>query len=131
MNEGSIFIVSNDDGIARALQITLAAKGYRVRNTRNIDDALPRIGSVQCDVVLFDGDSSPCTSTEACRKIRDCSDVSIVIMGSDSSPEARMAAMRAGADAYIGKPFGILDIFAMIRANLHTSRQRDAAYQVN
>jgi DNA-binding response OmpR family regulator len=118
MVEGSILVISNEQGIARSLKITLAAKGYEVTNAYNIDEAVRLTGSRKHDLVLLDSDFSSATAIDACRELRASSDTAIVVISSDNSAEKRARAIMAGADAYIAKPFGVAEIFAGVEACL-------------
>jgi DNA-binding response OmpR family regulator len=115
MSDGTILVVSNELSFARTLRIILAAKGYEVVNTASVDDAVRPSDFCEYDLVLLDNDTSFPTTVEACREIRACSDVAIVIISSDNSEETKSRAFLAGANAYIPKPFGVAEIFASAR----------------
>jgi two-component system KDP operon response regulator KdpE len=121
MSEGSILLVSNEFGIARALRLTLAAKGYEVTTVESLAEAVELSESGKRDLVLLDCESSAAT-LEACREIRACSDVAIVVVSSDGSEDKRARASLAGADDYVLKPFGINEITGSISANIHKSK---------
>ena len=129
MSEGSILVVSNGPSIVRALQITLAAKGYEVTNTGDVCEAVELSEARKHDLVLLDYEAAP--AIEACRKIRACSDVTIILMSADYSHEKKTSAFLAGADAFIPKPFGMAEILASVRKNMHKIREGDETYQMN
>jgi two-component system KDP operon response regulator KdpE len=118
MSEGSILVISSELSIARALRITLAARGYEVTNTGSVGEAVELSGSRKHDLILLDSDASSATVVEACREIRASSDMAIVIISSDNSAEKKARAIQAGANAYISKPFGVAEIFASVRATM-------------
>lgn len=126
MSEGSILVVSNERGISRAVRITLAAKGYEVTNTGTVAAAVEMSESGKYDVVLLDNDTSSATASCACRKLRARSGAAIIVIGSDNSEEKKAHAIRAGADAYLAKPFGVAEMFAGVHANM-----RKLGMQVN
>jgi two-component system, OmpR family, KDP operon response regulator KdpE len=117
MSEGSILVVSREPSIARALRITLEAKGYEVTNLDSVDDVIKR-SSRNDDLVLLDNDTSALSATAACREIRACSDIAIIILSGENSEEKKAHAISAGADAYILKPFGVEEVFARVQASL-------------
>jgi two-component system KDP operon response regulator KdpE len=125
MSEGSILVVSDEPSIGRALRITLTAKGYEV-NTGSVAEAVKLSESGKYDVVLLDNDTSSATANEACRKIRARSGAAIIVIGSGNSEERKAHAIRAGADAYIPKPFGVAEMFAGVHSNM-----RKVGMQVN
>jgi two-component system KDP operon response regulator KdpE len=116
MKEGSILVVSNEVSIARALRLTLGAKGYEVTTAESTKDAVDLSGTGKHDLVLLDNDGAAAT-LEACRQIRARSDMAIIFISSDTSEDKKARAILAGADGYIAKPFGIADIFALVCAN--------------
>lgn len=118
MSEGSILVVSKEPSIVRALHITLAAKGYEVTNLESVEDVVRQSDPWKYDLVLLDNDTSSPSTAEACREIRACSDMAIIIMSGENSEEKKTHAILAGADAYIPKPFGVEEISARIRANI-------------
>lgn len=122
MAYGSILIVSQEVSFARALQITLVAKGYEVTNTTSIDDAVRLSDSGKYDLVLLDDDTSPATTLRACREIRAYSDTGIIVVSEETSKEARARAIDAGADTYVSKPFGVAEIFSGVRKNMRRVR---------
>jgi two-component system KDP operon response regulator KdpE len=118
MTEGSILVVSEEVSFGRVLRITLAAKGYKVTNTKSVGDAVKLSDSGKYDLVLLDSDASSASAIEACREIRACSDLAIIIVSGDKSEEEKARAIRAGASAYIPKPFGATEIFTGVRENM-------------
>jgi len=121
MREGSILVVSNEVSIARALRLTLAAKGYEVTTAESTTEAVDLSGSGKHDLVLLDNDGSA-AALEACRQIRARSGMAIIIISSDNSEDKKARAILAGADGYMTKPFGVVDIFALVRANTRNAK---------
>jgi len=122
MSEGCILVVSKEPSISRALRITLAAKGYQVTNLECVDDVVRQRDAWKYDLVLLDNDTSSASTLDACREIRACSDMAIIVMSGDNSEEKKAHAILAGADAYIPKPFGVDEVFARVQANLRKVR---------
>ena len=119
--EGSILVVSNEVSFSRALRIMLAAKGYEVTNTTSIEDAIVLGDSGRFDLVLLDSDTSCESAAEACQAIRACSDAAIIVVSGDNSDAGKSRTIRAGANAYMSKPFGVTEMFAAVREH---SRRR-------
>ena len=119
MREGSILVVSNEVSIARALRLTLMAKGYKVTTAESATEAVDLSMSAKHDLVLLDSDASAGSALDACRQIRARSDMAIIIISSDNSEDKKARAILAGADGYIAKPFGVVDIFTLVGANTH------------
>ena len=121
MREGSILVASNEVSVARALRLTLSAKGYKVTTAESVAEAVDLSETGKHDLILLDNDGLA-AALEACRQIRARSDMAIIIMSSDNSEDKRARAIRAGADGHIAKPFGVADIFAVVCASARTGR---------
>jgi len=124
MNEGSVLVVSNETGLARSLGVTLAAKGYHVSHTGSFHEAISLVELGKHDVLILDNEASPIATEQACRKIRACSKIAIIVIASDDSGQKKTDAILAGADAYLPKPFGVAEILASIRDTLQKSRAK-------
>jgi DNA-binding response OmpR family regulator len=122
MTEGSILVVSEEVSFGRVLRITLAAKGYKVTNMKNVGDAVRLGDSGKYDLILLDSDVLSASAIEACREIRACSDMGIMVVSGETSEEEKAQAIGAGADTYLPKPFGVAEIFSAVRRNIHRVR---------
>jgi len=91
---------------------------YEVTEARNGEDALDRISAEMPDLVLLDLNMPGMSGLETCQHLRSGSDVPIVILSVRNSEKDKVAALDAGADDYITKPFGMEELLARIRAAL-------------
>ncbi len=118
MNTGRILVVDDEPQIRRVLRTTLSAQGYEVFDVRTGEDALLAIRDQRFDLVLLDMNMPGMGGLAACREIRAGSDVAIIMLTVRNSELDKVTALDAGADDYITKPFGILELLARIRAAL-------------
>jgi two-component system KDP operon response regulator KdpE len=118
MTTGRILVVDDEPQIRRVLRTTLAAQGYEVFDAKTGEDALLAIRDQRFDLVLLDMNMPGIGGLAACREIRAGSDAAIIMLTVRDSEHDKVAALDAGADDYVTKPFGIPELSARIRAAL-------------
>lgn len=114
-----ILIVEDDPGISASLQRGLTRAGYTAQAVTSAADALT---ADSYDVVLLDLGLPDADGTELCATLRERSDAAILVITARGEEPDRVAALDAGADDYIVKPFGFAELMARIRAVLRRSR---------
>jgi DNA-binding response OmpR family regulator len=117
-----VLIVEDDPGIAGSLGRGLTRAGYRTQIAGTVADAL---AADPCDVVLLDLGLPDGDGVELCVTLRARSDAAILVITARVEEPDRVAALDAGADDYIVKPFGFAELTARIRAVLRRSRITD------
>lgn len=111
-----ILVVDDDPQLRRAFRVILISQGCTVIEARDGNEAIEEI-KVDCpDLVLLDINMPGIDGFETCRRIRDCSDVPIIVVTVRGDENDKVVALDAGADDYIVKPFGTLELLARIRA---------------
>ncbi len=110
--------MDDDPQIRRVMRATLIGHKYEVSDARNGEDALNRISAEMPDLVLLDMNMPGIGGLETCQHLRSGSDVPIIILSVRNSEKDKVAALDAGADDYITKPFGMEELLARIRAAL-------------
>ena len=118
MNTGRILVVDDEPQIRRVLRASLTAQGYEVHDARNGEGALAALREYRVDLILLDMNMPGMGGLEACREIRASSEVAIIMLTVHDSEQDKVAALDAGADDYITKPFGMPELLARIRAAL-------------
>ena len=118
MSLGRVLVVDDDPQIRRVLRSTLAARGYEVRDARSGEEALEILRRDRYDLVLLDVNMPGMSGLEACRAIRMSSDIAIIMLTVSDAEEDKVAALDAGADDYVTKPFGTPELLARMRASL-------------
>jgi two-component system, OmpR family, KDP operon response regulator KdpE len=130
MSFARIMVVDDDPQIRRVLRMALVAEDYEVVDARNGEEALERFREEKLDLVILDMNMPGMNGLETCRTIRSTSDVSIIILTVRDAESDKVAALDAGADDYITKPFGSPELLARIRAALRRSPQLSVDMQV-
>jgi two-component system, OmpR family, KDP operon response regulator KdpE len=118
MSIGRVLVVDDEPQIRRVLRSTLTARGYEVHDARTGEDALESIRESRFDLVLLDVNMPGMSGLATCRQIRAGSEVAIIMLTVSDSEEDKVAALDAGADDYVTKPFGTPELLARIRAAL-------------
>jgi len=118
MSLGRVLVVDDEPQIRRVLRSTLAARGYEVQDAASGEDALASLRQSRFDLVLLDVNMPAMGGLEACREIRAGSAAAIIMLTVSDSEQDKVAALDAGADDYVTKPFGMPELLARIRAAL-------------
>lgn len=118
MTSGKILIVDDEPQIRRVLRVTLTTHGYEVQDARSGEEAMLRLRESRFDLILLDMNMPGMGGLEACREIRATSEVAIIMLTVRSTEMDKVAALDAGADDYITKPFSTPELLARIRAAL-------------
>jgi two-component system KDP operon response regulator KdpE len=113
-----VLACDDEPQIVRALKVILRQEGYSVLTAGNMNEALDLVAvrpvdAAIVDLVLPDGDG-----IELCRRLRECSEMPIIILSAVGDEEQKVSAFKAGADDYITKPFGPRELLARLEAVL-------------
>jgi DNA-binding response OmpR family regulator len=121
-----IMVVEDDESIGRFLDSALRANGYDVSWTRTAATALDqsRVGSF--DLVMLDLGLPDMDGIEVCRDLRLVQPLSVIVMLTARRDEMDVVAgLESGADDYLTKPFGMVELLARIRAHLRRTTPTD------
>jgi two-component system, OmpR family, KDP operon response regulator KdpE len=113
-----ILVVDDDPHLVRALRITLTARGYEVLTAPDGTSALAVASRTPPDLVVLDLGLPDLDGVAVTEGLRGWSTAPIVVLSARHSEPAKVAALDAGADDYVTKPFGMDELLARIRAAL-------------
>jgi len=111
-----ILVVDDEPQILRALSTNLRGAGYDVVQAANAESALSTAAMRQPDAVVLDLVLPDRSGIDVCRELRTWSDVPILILSAVGEETQKVAALDAGADDYVTKPFGMDELLARLRA---------------
>jgi two-component system KDP operon response regulator KdpE len=118
-----ILIIDDEIEIIRALSRGLTAHGYRVLTARNGEEALKTVFQQRPDLILLDLMLPTISGLEVCRRIREESNVPIIVLSVKDQERDKVQALDLGADDYIAKPFGMSEVIARVQVALrHLAR---------
>ena len=121
MSAGRVLVVDDDPQIRRVMKVTLSGQGYEVTDARTGEGALELLRERAFDLVLLDMNMPGMSGLEACRAIRGGSEIAIIMLTVRDSESDKVAALDAGADDYVTKPFNTSELLARMRAALRRS----------
>jgi two-component system KDP operon response regulator KdpE len=121
VSAGRILVVDDDPQIRRVMRATLVGHNYEVTEARTGEDALEAVSREIPNLVLLDMNLPGISGLETCRALRSGSDIPVIILSVRNTEKDKVAALDAGADDYVTKPFGIQELLARIRAALRRS----------
>jgi two-component system KDP operon response regulator KdpE len=116
-----ILVVDDELQILRALRVVLREAGFEVVAAQGVEQALDlaavqRVRAAIVDLVLPDGDG-----IEVTRRLREWSEMPILVLSAVGEEEQKVKALQAGADDYVTKPFGARELVARLQAALRRS----------
>ncbi len=118
-----VLVVDDEDPIRRFLRATLESQGFRVKEAATANECLLQARSHRPDLILLDLGLPDGDGIDVTRAIRGESAVPIVVLSARGQESDKVAALDAGADDYLTKPFGVGELTARIRVALrHASR---------
>ena len=120
-----ILVVDDEKAIRRYLRVALTAQEVMVSEASNGEEALRSVAADHPDVVILDLGLPDMDGTEVTRRIREWSEVPIIILSVREQEKEKIAALDSGADDYLTKPFGTGELMARIRAALRRSIRKD------
>jgi two-component system KDP operon response regulator KdpE len=129
VNAANILVVDDEPQIRRVLRSTLSTTGYVIMEAKTGEEALEwmrKERKERPDLVLLDVNMPGMGGIEACREIRRASDAPIIMLTVRNAERDKVAALDAGADDYVVKPFSIEELLARIRAALRRYSAGDA-----
>ena len=116
-----ILIVEDDLQIRRFLRATLTAEGYVYHEAVTAAEGLIEANARRPDLILLDLGLPDRDGLEVIRRVRESSQLPIVVLSARGEEKDKIAALDLGADDYIAKPFGVGELLARIRAALRRS----------
>jgi DNA-binding response OmpR family regulator len=133
-----VLVVDDDDDIRLLLEELLRGVGYAVQTARDGRAALRAFYEHPCDIVILDLSMPELDGFETLERLRDLSDVPVILLTARSGEIDKVRGFRAGADDYVVKPFGRQELLARIEALLrrapastHLEHYHDGAISID
>jgi two-component system KDP operon response regulator KdpE len=111
-----VLVIDDEEPILRALRINLAAHRYEVSTAADGTSGLAAMAKDRPDVLILDLGLPDMDGTEVISGVRGWSSVPIIVLSAWGQEAAKIAALDAGADDYVTKPFGMGELLARLRA---------------
>ena len=116
MSVAKILVVDDEPQMRRVLHASLKAHGHQVIEASSGEEALRKLDAEPCDFVLLDLNMPGLGGMATCRTMRAGSEIPIIVVSIRNSERDKVAALKAGADDYVTKPFGVPELLARVEA---------------
>lgn len=123
--KASVLVVDDDVRMLRLMQRTLELEGYRVLLASSGEATLKLLDEETPDLVLLDIMLPGMDGYSVCRRIREFSEIPVIMVTAKGNEEEKVEGLDAGADGYVTKPFSVSELAARVRAALRRSKLWD------
>lgn len=113
-----ILVIDDEQQILRALRTILSQQNYQVTATGTGEEGLALATASQPDIIILDLGLPDMSGVEVCQQLREWTDLPVIILSAHDSEVEKVAALDAGADDYLTKPFGVDELLARVRVAL-------------
>jgi two-component system KDP operon response regulator KdpE len=127
-NAYTVLVVDDEPPIRRFLRTSLGAVGHRVVTADDAAGALAALASEKPDVIILDLGLPDKSGLDVIAEIRQRSPVPIIVLSARNDERSKVEALDLGADDYIGKPFGMAELIARLRAALRHAFQAQGEF---
>jgi two-component system KDP operon response regulator KdpE len=121
-----VLVVDDEPQIRRALRTSLEAHGYEVHTVGTGGEAVVAAAQAPPDLLFLDLGLPDLDGTEVIARVRGFSEVPIIVLSVRDRQADKVAALDAGADDYVTKPFGMEELLARLRAALRRGHAEEA-----
>jgi two-component system, OmpR family, KDP operon response regulator KdpE len=125
-----VLVVDDEAAILRFLKPALDANDYEMTSADTVSDALKRIAAESPDMVLLDLGLPDGDGKEVIRRVRQWSDLPIIVLSAREREIEKIEALDLGADDYVNKPFQVGELMARMRTALRHRMRRKAEIPV-
>jgi two-component system KDP operon response regulator KdpE len=122
-NGPRVLVVDDEQAIRRFLHVALTSQGYEVFEASSGLEALSTAANYRPDIIIIDLGLPDIDGIDVTKLFRQVSKIPIIVLSVRGSENDKIAALDAGADDYLTKPFGVGELLARLRANLRRSTQ--------
>jgi len=122
-----VLVVEDEPQMRRFLRASLGAEGYRVVEAWTVADGLRMATTDRPELILLDLGLPDGDGLDLVRRVREWSPVPVIVLSARGREEDKVAALDAGADDYLPKPFGTRELLARLRVALRHARTAAAS----
>jgi two-component system, OmpR family, KDP operon response regulator KdpE len=123
-----VLVVDDEPQIRRSLRVALRANGYDVEEAETGTAALEQAATRPPALVILDLSLPDVDGVEVCRRLREWTQLPVIILSANGEDEAKVRALDEGADDYVTKPFSVQELLARMRVAVRrAARATDTA----
>jgi two-component system, OmpR family, KDP operon response regulator KdpE len=117
-NAPLVLIIEDDSQIRRFLRVTLGSSGYQLLEATSAQEGIKHVGLQHPDLIILDLTLPDSDGLEVARQLREWTQTPIIVLSARNQEKDKVAALDAGADDYLTKPFGTEELLARMRVAL-------------
>ncbi len=125
----TVIVVEDEAQIRRFVRLALESEGCEVHEAENCKRGLIEAGTRQPDLVVLDLGLPDADGIDFIRDLRSWSEIPVIVLSARTAEQEKVAALDAGADDYLTKPFGAAELLARVRAHLRRRFRAGATAQ--
>ncbi len=127
MVEGPVILIIEDEAqIRRFLRASLSTHNYRLQEALTGEEGLTKAATFQPDLIILDLGLPDIDGLEVTRRLREWTALPIIVLSARGQEQDKVAALDAGADDYLTKPFGVAELLARLRVALRHAQRSEA-----
>lgn len=133
-NKSHVLVVEDDKAISQFLASSLRTAGLNVSICQTVQQALQSIKALKPQLIILDLELPDGDGKELIKRLREHSDIPIIVLSARQSEQEKVACFHLGADDYLAKPFGIQELLARVQVALRRATMmslRDRVYTVD
>ncbi len=120
-----VLVVDDDPALLRALRNGHEARDFEVNVARTGAEGLSRAAQSMPDLIVLDLGLPDLDGVEVCRRLRQWTEVPVIVLSALDSEDRKVLALDSGADDYVTKPFGMHELEARLRVALRHATARN------
>src|SRR5215210_7536200 len=121
-DQATVLVVDDDPKIVRLVRASLQPAGFEVLSAGDGEAGIAMVESERPDLIILDRNMPRLDGLTACARIRELSDLPVLMLTALSTEADRVAGLEGGADDYVVKPFSPIELLARVRALLRRTR---------
>ncbi len=130
MHNITVLIVDDENAVRRFLRTSLSAHGHTIHEAATGEDAIVQVVNHLPDIIVLDLGLPDISGLEVTQRLREWTSIPIIILSVQDQDSDKIAALDAGADDYVTKPFSVGELMARIRVALRHAQTSVAAESV-
>lgn len=124
-NDATVLVIEDDPSVSQLMQLYLLHDGYNVLEAKDGETGLQLATERSPSLILLDLNLPKMDGIDICRRVRQTSDVPIIMVTARVEEEDRLDGLDLGADDYVSKPFSPRELMARVRAVLRRTRSEN------
>ncbi len=117
-----VLVVEDELNIATIIKVNLQNEGFEVEMAKDGEEGYEMFKTFAPDIILLDIMMPKLNGFEVCEKVRETSNVPIIMLTARAEESDKVRGLELGADDYVVKPFGVKELVARVHANIRRSR---------